>query len=75
MFLQRYDVEPKSYVLFALGYICLAFKVPVNVPPVVGNPEPAVAKEYYRCVLVVDFVMPYKLQYYRSRNLEFGYNG
>ena len=38
----------------------------INHQPV--NPEPAVAKDYYRCVLVVDFVAPYKLEYYRSLN-------
>ena len=38
----------------------------VNHQPV--NPEPVVAKDYYRCVLVVDFVAPYKLEYYRSVN-------
>ena len=38
----------------------------VNHQPV--NPEPVVAKDYYRCVLVVDFVAPYKLEYYRSLN-------
>ena len=38
----------------------------INHQPV--NPEPLVAKDYYRCVLVVDFIAPYKLKYYRSLN-------
>ena len=43
MFLQRYDVEPKSFEQLEVGFIWSAFKVAVNVRAVVGNPPPAVA--------------------------------
>ena len=40
----------------------------INHQPV--NPEPLVAKNYYRCVLVIDFIDPLKLEYFKKRNAE-----
>tara|TARA_B100000945_G_C20422036_1_gene618546 strand:- start:1870 stop:2529 length:660 start_codon:yes stop_codon:yes gene_type:complete len=40
----------------------------INHQPV--NPEPLVAQNYYRCVIVVDFVSPLKLEYFKKRNAQ-----